>query len=97
MVVYQPQPAPEPAPAPAPAPLLVRDANLRRALDEIAQRGEDIRRMTTLDLRGKKIQDITSLSELTQLTTLYLRGNQISPDDPTVAELRQRGVDVYGV
>ena len=51
VVVYQPEPEPEPE------PLLVRDANLRRALDKIAQSGKDIRRMTELRLNDNEIQE----------------------------------------
>ena len=50
--------------------------------------------LTELYLSQNQITDVTPLQHLTALTYLELN-NQITAADPTVVELKSRGVDVY--
>ena len=51
--------------------------------------------LTRLGLESNQITDVTPLQHLTALTTLVLDFNQITDADPTVVELKSRGVTVY--
>ena len=50
--------------------------------------------LTKLELGGNQITDVTPLQHLTALTRLDLSENQITAADPTVVELKSRGVRV---
>ena len=50
--------------------------------------------LTQLDLDSNRITDVTPLQHLTVLTHLCLHENQITAADPTVVELKSRGVSV---